>query len=68
MIEPLRVELEVRFVPTGETSCRVEIVQSGWDRLVAEGLAWREANTRGWSGVLPSFGRTATETSTGEEQ
>jgi hypothetical protein len=30
-------------------------VHSGWERLGASGAAFREANTAGWSTLIPSF-------------
>lgn len=48
-------DVEITFVPVGDAATRLEIVQSGWERLGADGPPWRAANTRGWSGMLPHF-------------
>lgn len=34
---------------------RIEITHTGWERLGAEGPAWRDANAGGWNGLLPHF-------------
>ena len=47
-------EVEIRFVPDGEAT-RVEIEHRGWERLGAEGTAWRDRNFGGWSSLLPHF-------------
>jgi hypothetical protein len=31
------------------------LVHAGWDRLGAEGPAWRSANTNGWDALLPRY-------------
>ena len=38
-----------------ERRCRLEIVHTWWQRLGAQGAAWRNANQAGWSGLLPSY-------------
>jgi uncharacterized protein YndB with AHSA1/START domain len=44
----------LRFVPVdGRT--RLEIVQTGWERLGAEGVAWRASNSAGWNALIPSY-------------
>lgn len=48
-------EVAITFVADGPDRCRLEIVQTGWERLGDEGAPWREANTRGWNGLLPHF-------------
>jgi Activator of Hsp90 ATPase homolog 1-like protein len=48
-------DVELTFVDRGDGTTRLEIVQSGWERLGAEGATWREANTNGWSGLVPVF-------------
>lgn len=48
-------EVEIRFLPEPGGSTRVEIVHGGWERLGAEGQAWRDANHAGWDGVLPAY-------------
>lgn len=46
-------DVEVAFVPLGPTTCRIDIVHRGWDRLGDEARAWRDANRAGWGGLLP---------------
>jgi uncharacterized protein YndB with AHSA1/START domain len=46
--------VEITFVDLGEHS-RLEIVHHGWERLGADGQAWRDANRAGWDGLLPAF-------------
>ena len=53
-------DVEIRFVPTGATSTRVEITHTGWERLGAEAETWRQANRGGWSGLLPVFAAACT--------
>lgn len=48
-------DVEVRFVPVARGASRIDIVHTGWERLGDEGPAWRDANTRGWGGLLPHF-------------
>ena len=48
-------DVEVSFVDTDDGATELRIVHSGWERLGAEGQAWREANTAGWAGMVPSF-------------
>lgn len=47
--------VEITFVDTGETASRIEIVQSGWERLGADAVTWRDANQAGWNGLVPHF-------------
>ncbi len=53
-------DVELTFVDVGEGRTRLDIVQTGWERLGAEGLAYRDANTSGWSALLPGFVAAAT--------
>jgi hypothetical protein len=53
-------DVSVTFVDLGDGTSRLDIVQTGWERLGAEGPTYREANTAGWGGLVPSF-RAATE-------
>jgi uncharacterized protein YndB with AHSA1/START domain len=48
-------EVDIRFVPQGEASTRVEIEHRGWERLGADADAWRERNRQGWQSLLPHF-------------
>ena len=48
-------DVELTFVDLGDGTTRLDIVHAGWQRLGAEGPAWREANTDGWSALIPSF-------------
>jgi uncharacterized protein YndB with AHSA1/START domain len=48
--------VEVRFVERGPAGTRVEIEHGGWDRLGPDfGQERRNANQRGWTGLLPHF-------------
>jgi uncharacterized protein YndB with AHSA1/START domain len=47
-------EVEIRFRPMGRQT-RVEIEHRGWERLGADGRAWRDRNLGGWSTLLPHF-------------
>ena len=47
-------DVEVAFVADGDAT-RIEITHAGWERLGAEGQAWRDANAGGWNGLLPHF-------------
>jgi hypothetical protein len=48
-------DVEIRFVATERRSTRLEISQTGWERLGADAEPWRDANQGGWSGLLPRF-------------
>ncbi|HXQ76204.1 MAG TPA: SRPBCC domain-containing protein [Acidimicrobiales bacterium] len=48
-------DVELTFVDRGDGTTRLEIVHSGWERLGAGGVAWREANTAGWNALIPRF-------------
>jgi len=48
-------EVEIRFVPQGDTATRVEIEHRGWERLGADGDEWRDRNRAGWQGLLPHY-------------
>jgi hypothetical protein len=47
--------VEIVFNELGDSTTRVEIEHSGWERLGAMGPAWREVNRGGWDGVLPAY-------------
>lgn len=49
-------DVELTFVDLAPDRCRLEIEHTGWERLGADGPAWRDANRGGWSGLLPHFG------------
>jgi DNA-binding transcriptional ArsR family regulator len=48
-------DVELTFVDLGDGRTRLDIVHSGRERLGDEGVAWQEANTRGWSALIPSY-------------
>jgi uncharacterized protein YndB with AHSA1/START domain len=48
-------EVEIRFLPLGPERTRVEIEHRDWERLGAEGQAWRDRNAGGWSTLLPHY-------------
>jgi hypothetical protein len=48
-------EVEITFAPEDERACRVAIEHRGWERLGARGEVRREANRRGWGGLLPHY-------------
>jgi uncharacterized protein YndB with AHSA1/START domain len=53
-------DVEVSFIDAGGGATQLEIVHAGWERLGAEGQVWREANTAGWTSLVPAF-RSAAE-------
>jgi hypothetical protein len=54
-------DVELTFVELGSGMTRLDIVHSGWERLGAEGPAFRRANTSGWESLIPSFIEAAQE-------
>ena len=48
-------DVEVTFVDLGDGRTRLDIVHSGWQRLGAEGAAWRDSNAYGWNALIPNF-------------
>ena len=48
-------EVALTFVDLGRGTTRLDIVHTGWERLGAEGQQYRDANTSGWSALIPSF-------------
>ncbi len=54
-------DVDLRFVDNGDGTTRLDIEHRGWERLGADGPAWRDANTGGWSALIPSFIAAATE-------
>jgi hypothetical protein len=55
-------DVSVTFVDLGDGTTQLNVVQTGWERLGAEGVTWREANTVGWNALLASFVAAATAT------
>jgi len=53
-------DVELTFVAVGEGRTRLDIVQTGWERLGEDGRAYRDANTDGWGALLPGFVAAAT--------
>ena len=53
-------DVSLSFIDLGDGSSRLEIVQTGWERLGTEGPTWREANHNGWGALVPSFQAAAT--------
>jgi len=45
----------LNFVDLGNDRTRLDIVQTGWERLGAQGAEFRNANTGGWNALVPSF-------------
>ncbi len=48
-------DVEIRFVASQAGTTRVEIEHTGWERLGAEGQAWRDRNRGGWETLLPHY-------------
>jgi hypothetical protein len=48
-------DVELTFVDQGDGTTRLDIVHTGWERLGAPGVEWREANTAGWGALIPNF-------------
>lgn len=57
--EPVPTELEVRFLPEGD-STRVELEHRGWEAVVEAAEAKRESYEKGWGEVLGAYERGAT--------
>jgi uncharacterized protein YndB with AHSA1/START domain len=51
-------EVDISFTG-GDAGTTVTIVHRGWERLGADGLAWRQRNLGGWSGLLPHYRQAA---------
>ncbi|HEY4791796.1 MAG TPA: hypothetical protein VIJ05_10780, partial [Actinomycetes bacterium] len=47
-------EVDISFTG-GDAGTTVTIVHRGWERLGADGPAWRQRNLGGWSGLLPHY-------------
>ena len=48
-------EVQIRFVALSDGATRLDIEHSGWDRLGDDGQPKRNANERGWGGLLPHY-------------
>jgi uncharacterized protein YndB with AHSA1/START domain len=48
-------EVQIRFVALPDGTTRLDIEHSGWDRLGDTRQSRRDANEKGWSGLLPHF-------------
>jgi hypothetical protein len=48
-------EVEIRFLPQGGDTTRIEIEHRGWDQLGDDADQWRDRNRIGWSTLLPHF-------------
>jgi len=59
-------DVSVTFVRLGDGTTRIDIVQTGWERLGAEGVTWRDANAGGWNALLAGFVAAATGTGAAE--
>ena len=54
-------DVEIRFIAVGTEATRVEIEHRSWERLGAEGPAWRDRNRGGWASLLPHYRAAARE-------
>jgi hypothetical protein len=54
-------DVTLHFVDIGDNRTRLDIVQTGWERLGAQGVEFRNANSSGWNTLLPSFVALATD-------
>jgi uncharacterized protein YndB with AHSA1/START domain len=48
-------DVELTFEDLGDGTTRLHIVHTGWERLGAEAQSWRDANTNGWTALIPNF-------------
>jgi hypothetical protein len=48
-------EVEIRFLPQGDATTRIEIEHRGWERLGDAGDEWRDRNRAGWQTLLPHY-------------
>jgi activator of Hsp90 ATPase-like protein len=53
-------DVEIRFIDRGDATTRVEIEHRSWERMGADGQAWRDRNRGGWDTLLPHFVTAAT--------
>lgn len=47
--------VDLHFVALDDGTTRLDIVHDGWEHLGADGPVFREANTSGWTALIPSF-------------
>jgi len=50
-------DVEIRFQPVSDARTLVHIEHRGWERLGADGHAWRDRNGGGWATLLPHYER-----------
>ena len=48
-------EVSARFISQPDGTTRLEIEHTGWERLGTAGQTRRDANEKGWGGLLPHF-------------
>ena len=48
-------DVEIRFIARDAGTTTVEIEHRAWERLGAEGQAWRDRNRGGWESLLPHY-------------
>jgi uncharacterized protein YndB with AHSA1/START domain len=48
-------DVEVTFVDLGDGTTRLTIVHRGWERLGAEGPAYRDSNAHGWNALIANL-------------
>lgn len=48
-------DVQITFTAEGDGSTRVDIEHGGWQRLGDRAPARRQANRRGWEGLLPAY-------------
>lgn len=48
-------DVEILFSALGRGRTQVVIEHSGWERLGADGVPWRDRNHGGWASLLPHY-------------
>jgi uncharacterized protein YndB with AHSA1/START domain len=48
-------DVTLTFADAGDGTTRLEVLQTGWERLGADARSYREANTGGWTALIPSY-------------
>ena len=48
-------DVEIAFVPISDSTTRINVVHSGWERLGPQGAARRNTNRAGWDHVVPAY-------------